>query len=92
MCSILQFSSLIVRNAFAQQYMELDTFLLSSIILLIIFYKQGGSLRSPPAAPVLYNIPPCSYTHCMCYHVSTAMKGQTLLLRRGHSKGKFKCM
>ena len=33
-----------------------------------IFYKRGGSLRSPPAAPVLY-IPSCSYTHCMQSHM-----------------------
>ena len=62
-----------------------------NIVLLHKYYKQGGSLRSPPAAPVLY-IPSCSYTHCMQYHVSTAVKGQTLLLRRGHSKGEFVCM
>ena len=52
--------------------------------------KQGSSLRSPPAAPVPYEYSLMySHTDCMHYHVSTAVKGQTLLLRRGHSKGEF---
>ena len=51
--------------------------------------KMGACFAHPLLHPFCIN-PLCSYTHCMqCHnyyvHVNTAMKRQTLLLRRGHS-------
>ena len=48
-------------------------------------YKQGAHFARPLLHLFCIYITSCSYTHCMQYHVSTAVKGQTLLLRRGHS-------
>ena len=58
-------------------------------ILYISLQAGGARFTRPLLHPFCMNIPSCSYTHCMRYHVSTAVKGQTLLLRRGHSKGEF---
>ena len=54
-----------------------------------MYYKQGGSLRLPPAAPVVYNIPSCSYTHCMRYLVSPYKSFLQDLARILHISGKM---
>ena len=58
-------------------------------MIIIIITSWGAHLALPLLHPFCMNISSCSYTHYMRYHVSIAVKGQTLLLRRSHSKGEF---
>ena len=52
---------------------------------MIVYYKQGARFARPLLHLFCIYMTSCSYTHCMQYHVSTAVTGQTLLLKRGHS-------